>query len=103
VNNFPHRKIVLADLTAFLLTFIEVFGRPLVEFASVIDREGQLVLEPSNSEISVEHFIGQTPLNYDGNESERIKATHKHLKIITPEKSSEMGVKNAEIHKPLTR
>jgi hypothetical protein len=53
VDDFPHRKIVLADLTAFLLAFIEVFGRPLVEFASVIDRGGQLVLEPSNSGISV--------------------------------------------------
>lgn len=49
VDDFPYRKIVLADFTAFLLAFTEVFGRPIVDFASVIDRGGQLVLEPSDS------------------------------------------------------
>jgi len=53
VDDFPHRRIVLADLTAFLLVFTEVFEGSNMEFASVVDNGGQLVLEPSNSGISV--------------------------------------------------
>jgi hypothetical protein len=40
IDDFPHKKIVLLDLTVFLLTFTEVFKSPILEFVNVVDGDG---------------------------------------------------------------
>lgn len=53
VHDFPQKKVVLADLTAFLLTFVDVLEGSFSEYVNVIDKGDHLVWEPSESGISV--------------------------------------------------
>jgi hypothetical protein len=53
VDDFPHKKIILPDLTAFSFAFTEVFENSILEFVNVVDVEGQLILISANSGISV--------------------------------------------------
>lgn len=53
VDNFPHKKIAFLDFTAFLFVFTKVFENSTLEFVSVVDIEGQLILISANSGISM--------------------------------------------------
>lgn len=53
VENFLQKKVILADLTAYLLAFTFFFKTSFLKFANMIDKRGQFVLKFSETEISV--------------------------------------------------
>ena len=53
VEDFPQKKVILADLTAYLLAFTPFFKTSFLEFANMVDKGGQFVLESSETGISV--------------------------------------------------
>ncbi len=53
VEDFPQKKVILADLTAYLLAFTPFFKTSFLEFANMVDEGGQFVLEFSKTGISV--------------------------------------------------
>lgn len=53
VKDFPQKKVILADLTAYLLAFTPFFKTSFLEFANMVDKGGQFVLESSETGISV--------------------------------------------------
>lgn len=53
VEDFSQKKVILADLTAYLLAFTLFFKISFLEFANMVDKRGQFVLESSETGISV--------------------------------------------------
>lgn len=53
VENFSQKKVILADLTAYLLAFTLFFKISFLKFANMIDKKSQFVLKFSETEISV--------------------------------------------------